>query len=106
MRDDLNRFIDRAQTIWQQYLEFGPGQLDAATYPPLAEAGDALLTQIESVGEASVAIRKIMQLAQVCACSANGLCFISGEAGLIPRLDQPARFEQALELLKIATNEE
>lgn len=121
----LNEFELCAKAVWASYQTVGPGRVDQALFTPVETAAAALgqlldhreaATQagetIESVAGAQPlhlgdnwtdellqVVTKTHALAYRCACRPEGLCFVSGETGLIPRNDEHAAFEDALAYL-------
>lgn len=61
---------------------------------------DRLLGESADVGELREAVAEVYDLAQRCACRVEGLCFVTGEAGLIPRRDKEAAFVEYLAWLR------
>ena len=113
----LDRFIDCAAAVWADYLTHGPGRLSASAYEPVQSAAEALdqtlhdteviafLQQVDVFDRHQIAqiAHRLDRLARSCACTRHGLCFITGEAGLIPRTDQHKMFESYLAELREIT---
>lgn len=103
----LARFVRAASDVWQAYQQRGPARVGAEMFEPVRAAAGGLERLLEDAGtlpeerRAGVlaAVRASTESARRCACTPQGLCFISGEAGLIPRRDQVAAFQEALRLL-------
>ena len=100
----LNEFVAGVAAIWGDYQARGPGRVDAALYERLEPALQELLRLVDG-NLAAIddrrdglrdAIRQAGDYAHRCACTPQGLCFITGEAGLIPRQDQIAAMARAL----------
>ena len=95
-----------ASQLWSDYLSGGPGSLDSKSFEPVAATAEGLMNllhQSETTLDCAVAehtICKICELAQRCACRLEGLCFITGEAGLIPRKQDHESYETALNQLE------
>ena len=95
---------DRA--FWRTWLSGGPGSLDAKSFEPVAATAEGLvdlLQQSETTpdcADAEHAVREICELAERGACRLEGLCFITGEAGLIPRKQDHQSYETALKQLE------
>ena len=98
----LRPFIDAASAIWNAYLQSGPYSLDPELYRPLDAAAGELQSLARQSGEQEVveAVGQLCELARRCVSTPMGLCFVTGEAGLIPRRDQHAAYENALEMLR------
>ena len=114
----LKDLAERATVIWDTYQACGPGRVDCQLFDDVdaaSKALDGLLQNDELIKAASQltardpqdwqeglgkAIRQARDLAHRCACRPEGLCFVTGEAGLIPRRDQHAAFEDALEYIR------
>lgn len=97
----LEQFFDRATALWKSYQEVGPGQVDPNLWSEIPE----LVSQIEREPgdkntEIMQAVRQIYDLSERCACRSEGLCFITGEAGLIPRRDLLELMESSLRILR------
>ena len=106
----LARFTDLTAAIWQAYQSAGPGRVDPqlfdgvdTPYHTLMEMlqQDELLTNLASLNiepaELQSALKTARELAHRCACTPAGLCFVTGEAGLIPRKDLQKQFALSLE---------
>ncbi len=94
----LLTFTNQAEALWQAYLAEGAGQVDRAAYASLATCSPA--ARDEAPDAIAPAIQRIEQLSQQIACTPQGLNFVSGEAGLVPRRDLHAEFTQHLETLR------
>jgi hypothetical protein len=109
----LQEFTAQVSVVWEAYQSCGPGNVESALF----ESVDVMAQVLNSSFENEELIRdvsnfvnmkpdewwaKIEQLRELCyrcACTPQGLCFITGEAGLIPRKDQHEAFESALHYL-------
>ena len=90
--------------------------MDPGSAEPLVEAAKALIgsdaipTRWALTGDGpetrppslEKAIGELAPLGARCARRNEGLCFVTGEAGLIPRKDQHAAYEQALAIVRRA----
>ncbi len=91
--------------IWDQYALRGPGAVDPSLIGPVDELGgrlEALMLQAAdglprevTPSSLEAAVRQATDLARRCATWPQGLCFVSGEAGLVPRRDQIDAFAAA-----------
>lgn len=101
-----------ATKFWQTYLELGPGNVqpeDLAEFLTLADHAKAsfqkacfqtpttLAPTFPSTHEALLVLEKLFLR---CVHNSNGLCFVTGEAGLIPRQDLHAQIESILKQLE------
>ena len=120
-RDCLRTFLQHADAVWQAYQAEGPGKVAVELFEPAETAAAALdefLTQGDVI-EATAALRSdiavdpaslrqaiqtVRDLTGRCALRSEGLCFITGEAGLIPRRDLHAALESSLEMLRSYCN--
>lgn len=98
-REAVGRLLSAAEAVWARHREAGPGRTDAALYDAVTAAADEL--QPGSLpAEAAAAVETLRDLSHRCCCRPEGLCFIAGESGLIPRKDLHALFEQSLAVLR------
>ena len=99
MANELSRFVDLADHLWNQYLDTGPGGMANIDFLELKLAHEAVAKTVQSE-ELTEALEVILQLSRRCVNDPQGLCFLSGEAGLVPRPDLYRKFEQALDLVR------
>ena len=114
MNNDLNPYVQladavklfhaQASAVWQAYQANGPGRVERELFDPVDAAAikvEELLKGLSADRFESLraALKTARDLAQRCACRSDGLCFITGEAGLIPRRDLHEAFEKSLHLL-------
>ena len=96
----LAEFLSAANAVWDMYREVGPGKVEASLFEPVEkthrEIDRLLRDSTNDSTELREAVAELYDLAQRCACRSEGLCFITGEAGLIPRRDKEAAFEEQL----------
>lgn len=95
----LSEFADRLELLWNEYERQGPGQVDYGLFAPLEPLAERLIAALETRlpvelgnAEISAAVNQAIDLARRCATLPQGLCFVSGEAGLVPRRDQVEAF--------------
>ena len=122
LRADLSAsladFLAVSSEVWEAYQTLGPGKLESQRWEPIdAEAkrlsallqnDEILATLRESIGtepepwldQLRLAVDTLLDLTRRCATRPEGLCFITGEAGLIPRRDQHQQLEESLDLLR------
>ena len=96
-----NQALHVAQTgsaLWQSYLENGPGNLPEDFYLQYQKAANGLETALQEDSSEVIQQRltDLNDLTQRCAKHPQGLCFLSGEAGLVPRKDQHEAIEGLL----------
>lgn len=97
--DALRSLLNAAQAVWYTYRESGPGRVDASLYEDVESA----VARVKQVGDSRIddgLIETLRDLCHRCCLRSEGLCFITGEAGLIPRKDLHERFERSLEELR------
>jgi hypothetical protein len=108
LRVSLKEFHTLASAVWTTYQDVGPGRVDAALF----DGGEQLASQIGGLladeaaatdlpaevdgEELRTAVLKVADLATRCATRSEGLCFITGEAGLVPRRDWHAEMDEGL----------
>ena len=107
----LKEFTAQVAVVWEAYLSCGPGNVESVLFDgvdAMAQRLNALLENDEFLRNAGnlvniepdewrATIERLRDLSYRCAGTPQGLCFITGEAGLIPRKDQHEAFEQALQ---------
>jgi len=92
-------------TVWQTYQEAGPGNVDAALFQPIAATAPAALQAASGNAPLTAAINTAVDLTRRCATQSQGLCFVTGEAGLLPRRDQHEKLEAALTAIAAAVEQ-
>jgi hypothetical protein len=113
LADCLHELAIEAEYVWTAYRESGPGSLDSSLLEPVEIAYrkvEAHLTRSVTAAESAdmpsrrpqiaEAVATVYDLACRCVQRPEGLCFVSGEAGLIPRQDLHSKFEQSLRLIR------
>ncbi|MAE63317.1 MAG: hypothetical protein CMJ18_03520 [Phycisphaeraceae bacterium] len=96
----LQRLFDEASELWSQYDERGPGRMDKVCFERVDSAAAAVRKSDEAwPDDVAEAGSKLCDLSEQCVCRPQGLCFVTGEAGLIPRRDQHEAFEAALKVI-------
>jgi hypothetical protein len=113
LAQSINRLCESAESLWKDYQIQGPGRIDAVSFDHVQAAAEELETALgrttlperlaDIVNEPAAWIRELQdcvsllcELSRRCACTPQGLSFITGEAGLLPRRDQHEAFEQTL----------
>jgi|GEM_PF-4374362 hypothetical protein len=94
--------------IWTRYLDAGVGSVDEQLYQPFSAAAaevtlalassDEFDDSIVSLAQFQVHFQAAEKLARMCANTPQGLSFVTGEAGLIPRLDLHQQMQAAIDL--------
>ena len=95
------RFLDAASRVWTRYQEVGPGAVREDLFADVDELAKVVSA---AVGDADLVevVAALRGLCERCCCRSEGLCFITGEAGLVPRRDLHEQFEQSLQRLRDA----
>ena len=100
VRSQLTQFVAAAEQLWSQYLQVGPGQLTPDAWHPIKDATDELnhLLSPDSNPNANLlaSVEELQKLLHRCVHQSEGLSFVTGEAGLIPRRDLHERCELLL----------
>ena len=98
----LRLLAELADAFWSRYIETGPGSLTREDFAPLENAfaevhiaheGAAIDPALET------ATKQLETLLRRCVERPEGLSFVTGEAGLIPRKDLHKQCEDALETI-------
>ena len=98
----LKEFTTRVAVVWEAYQSCGPGNVDNELFGGVDEMAQALNSPFENEelirdvsnlvnvdsDEWRIKIERLRDLCYRCVCTPQGLCFITGEAGMIPRKDQ------------------
>ena len=106
----LAEVYDRADLLWTRYREQGPGKVDAQSFRDLQVAHAAAFELLDGdvpdsppAGWDSQRMMKLrdvlntlLDLSRRCVCQPQGLCFVTGEAGLVPRRELHDTFERSL----------
>jgi len=108
----IDEFVEHAETLWRDYLRLGPGKLEpgnsTGVFSAAAEIGYTIrdpdvarwLEQLhrgkELRDELQTQVEQLTRLARACVSTPQGLSFITGEAGLMPRKDQHEAFASGL----------
>lgn len=108
LRLRLKQFLDLASAVWASYLRVGPGRVDGRLFEGIEELADSLIGFLGEAGAdkadetITVAehVQQVRELCKRCVHHAEGLCFITGEAGLIPRRDLHEAMESSLTSLR------
>lgn len=119
--DELRKFNTAVREIWDLYQASGPGQVDSQLYPPVADSTERLLALLADPVDIQASAQDVLvdderqqlltavttasRLAKRCAYDAAGLCFVTGEAGLIPRRDLIDEFLRSLQIIERVCHE-
>jgi hypothetical protein len=104
----LTDFADHVDGVWEQYDARGPGEVDSALFEPIEQLAHQLSTLLDPLpgdvdrADLDAAIDQATDLSRRCATLSQGLCFVSGEAGLLPRRDQISAFAAARSTVRSA----
>lgn len=101
----LHEVSSAASKLWQLYLSEGPGRLPVSALNEFLAAKhrfDAEIPHTPSASreEADACLLELEQLLRRCVERSEGLCFVTGEAGLIPRHDLHESCERLLAKLQ------
>ena len=103
LRAAIRNLSQAASELWRKYLEDGPGALDASALNGFSDAAEKAreLLAITAARETAhqdlmLALDSLEPLLRRCVERMEGLCFVTGEAGLIPRKDLHQKCEAAL----------
>ena len=113
LRHELQTLAETSESLWAKYLEAGPGKLAPDLLTPLDAGLNSVRTAIadHKAGpstipveawrdELNATISTIENLLHRCVERTEGLSFVTGEAGLIPRRDLHEQCEAALTRLR------
>lgn len=104
MSTNLIEFADAADALWAEYLRTGPGTLKTESLVPFDAALAAIRADTSAVPDKLQAvIAELDDLLHRCVERTEGLSFVTGEAGLIPRRDLHDKCEAALAQLRRAS---
>lgn len=100
----FKEFLDTANALWSKYLEVGPGKLDSTDRELLERAvnrvrepeGEHTIPRDGWRAEFDATLAVLEPLLRRCATRSEGLCFVTGEAGLIPNQQQHRKCSDAL----------
>ena len=88
---------EAAAALWSEYQRLGPGKLrPRCSTPSKMPCGSFKASQCRLSTEVWEAAERVLELSRRCALRPEGLCFVTGEAGLVPRHDLHRAFEDAL----------
>jgi len=94
---EIALLYDAARELWEDYLKQGPGKLSNEAMEPFWARKAALPTDASDV---FFVLADLEPLLRRCVERSEGLCFVSGEAGLIPRRDLHTQCDELLDQLK------
>ena len=100
LEDTVRRFLDLVEAVWHAYQKAGPKQVDATLFTGIDQAHVAIVDASGDTGDSIISTSQTLRdLAHRCTHRAEGLCFVTGEAGLIPRHDLMDAYENGLAIL-------
>ena len=101
---DIQLLHQAARELWEAYLTCGPSKLSPDAMEPFIAQKNALPTASDDdATELHALLEELEPLLRRCAERPEGLCFVSGEAGLIPRRDLHEKCEELLDRLQSLT---
>lgn len=101
----LSDFEAAISRVWAAYQTQGPGRLSAEELEPIENALAGWDADSASLPDDLVAcVQQLYSLAQRCVLRPEGLSFVTGEAGLLPRKDLHATFNESLAQLRRCLN--
>lgn len=114
LHTSVKELAQTANQFWQEYLRVGPGVLNSDALQPFTEKL-AKATELAAADQTSlpedwqIRFEKIIgdlePLLRRCAERTEGLSFVTGEAGLIPRKDQHALCETSIAMIRELADE-
>lgn len=112
-QQDLRQYQDCASKLWSDYLSSGPGSLHIGELKPTDEASESCRVALKALPKQHfspqelkdliAAIETVQELLHQAVERTEGLCFVTGEAGLLPRKDLHQRLDNALALIAAAS---
>lgn len=100
----LREFYQAALAVQSAYNAAGPGRVEQQLWPPVAAAQQSVSASLSDCdtdsSELLQTVEDVSNLCSRCVLRSEGLCFITGEAGLIPRQDLVDRFERQLQQIQ------
>ena len=114
----ISKFLQHSERVWTEYQQHGPNRLASTLFEKVDASANRLLCLIADLRDEEqrrqdanaktsewydqlVAVTHNLQdLAQRCVCRVEGLCFFAPEAGLIPRRNLIATYEEGLAWLR------
>lgn len=94
--DPCHGFGQAATRLWAAYLEVGPSRVAPELLDTLVSAYTSLTESRCLSPELALNAERLVELSRWAVLRTEGLCFVTGEAGLVPRRDLHAEFEQLL----------
>ncbi len=102
----IDNFLKIVNQIWNAYQQTGPGSLSEEWMIELRRSHKEVERYIQQESarfdheKLNEICRVLFLLCERCITRTEGLCFVSGEAGLVPRQDLHEQFVGSLEDLK------
>ena len=106
----LRLLLECLERIWDEYCRRGPGQVESSLFDgvnQLAHRFDEQYIQFASSNPRDALsddprpiVVELCRLARRCACTSEGLYFVTGEAGLIRRKDQEQAYAEGLSRIR------
>ena len=99
----MNALYQAASRFWLRYLDRGPGVLQPIDLEEFEEAkSECSLSSSREFSQLGLVIDELESLFRRCVERSEGLCFVTGEAGLIPDQNLHDRCELLLERIRSA----
>ena len=109
-RQILSKLVCRLQGIWETYCQQGPGNVDSSLFDGIDDLARRFEEEFAQFAKSNPerdfsddprqTVHELCRLARRCACTPQGLCFVTGEAGLIRKKDQELAYIQGLERIR------
>ena len=106
LKGTVSSLVGAVRALRSEYDEHGPGRVDESFYQKV-DAAFQFLAEVIRNKNAELEDREVLAAAQTCKdlcyrCVTDpaGLCFVTGEAGLVPRKDLLDAFTNALQFLE------
>ena len=103
----LSLFFHQAWQLWQKYLADGPGSLQPECFENLKQLASSL-SSLHRHPKTNSLLREglkshmecLLDLTEKAVYRPEGLCFVTGEVGLIPNRMQHDQYEQSLDWIR------
>lgn len=110
LKANLLALCESADLLWSEYIQVGPGKMspsagdrftaDAAAVENSVASSSSTVPDEVWVGDLRAVIQEVRDLLRRCVEQAEGLSFVTGEAGLIPRRDLHEKCETGIRRLR------
>jgi hypothetical protein len=96
--EHLAEYETALSQLWVAYQRQGPGRLAAEELEPVERSFACL--DLASWPQLATTLQQLQTLARRCVLRPEGLSFVTGEAGLLPRQDLHSAFDKSLARLR------